>query len=258
MTESPTALKSGLLNDVGHGFFTRQGGASRGLFSSLNLGMRNADDRDNVAENRRRVEKAMDVGCGRLAIARQVHGVTCLEARHPWPDQTLPEADALLTTDPDMAVGVLTADCVPVLLACATGRVVAAVHAGWRSAKDGIIENTVAAMEGHGAERQGIRAAVGPAIAQPSYEVGQDYRTAFIADDPANERFFMVGPTGQPHFDLPGFVVAALGQSGVASIDHLERDTCAEEALFFSNRRAYRKGEKGFGLQVSVIRPGVQ
>ena len=256
----PQPVRSPLLDSIQHGFFTREGGVSEGLFSSLNLGMRNADSRTNVLENRRRVASVLAVGPENLAIARQVHGIDHVRADKSWqsaplPDpDLLPEADAVISDNPAFVAAVLTADCVPVLIAGEGGRIVAAIHAGWRSALAGIVENVVSAMADMGCARAGMMAAVGPSIRQPSYEVGADYRQQFVERDPDSARFFTTGEQEKPRFDLPGYVVGELDRSGVGRIDDVAMDTCADQARFFSNRRAFKQAENGFGLQVSAIR----
>lgn len=250
----PVPLRSALLADVTHGFFTRQGGVSQGIFASLNLGVRNADAASSVSQNIARVAAALKVSPEKLVVARQVHGDRCVEAG-AWPFAQEVEADAVASSDPERAVGALAADCVPVLLAGPDGQSVAAVHAGWRSALGGIIVSTVERLTAMGAPSTQLRAAIGPAIQLESYEVGAEFKTEFTTKDPPSAGYFRDGPKGKPHFDLPGYVELQLQRAGVGQIDNLRIDTVSDEVRFFSNRRAYQRGEPGFGLQISAIRP---
>ena len=239
---------------IRHGFFTRVGGASEGPFASLNMGLRGADARERVLENRRRAAERLGFLPERLVTARQVHGRRCLRVHAPFSCDAAPEADALTTAEPHILLGVVSADCAPVLLADPVAGIVAAAHAGWRGARDGVLESAVAEMGAAGAEPHRIVAAIGPCIGQASYEVGEDYRRDFEAGDRAAARFFARHPTtGQPHFDLAGYCRARLERAGVASVEILPIDTAAEEERFFSNRRSSRRHERRFGLQLSAI-----
>jgi YfiH family protein len=238
---------------IRHGFFGRQGGVSEGAWASLNVGMRSGDDLDNVVRNRAITVERVGAGAD-LVTARQVHGTTCLLVEEPWPLDRPPEADALVSAVPGLAVGVLTADCAPVLLVDPAAHVVGAAHAGWKGALAGIVEAVLRRMEVAGAQRARIIAAVGPCIAQRSYEVGPEFRDRFLEADPENERFFAdAALSGRPHFDLEAFVLSRLAASGVTRIEALGRDTCAERDAFFSYRRACLMGERRFGLQLSAI-----
>lgn len=241
------------LPKISHGFFGRRGGVSRGPWATLNVSLRNGDDREAVLENRRRIARELGLDGAPLAIARQVHGTRCHLVMDPWPDDEPPEADALMTTRPGIIIGVTTADCVPILLGEPTARVVAAVHAGWRGAKAGAIECAIRRMEEVGASPSAITAAVGPAIAWRSYEVGHDFERDFIEDDPGNARFFARGPSGRPHFDLRRYCIKHLRKAGIMSIDDLDHDTFKQEELFFSYRRARSNDEERFGLQLAAV-----
>jgi YfiH family protein len=247
-------LTSSLLTDlprIRHGFFTRNGGVSTGIYESLNVGSGSKDDPDAVAENRRRV--AAHFGQEALVTAYQVHSATALVADGPWPAGP-PQADAVISATPGVVCAALAADCAPVLIVDAEARVVAAVHAGWRGALAGVVEAAVRRMEGLGANRKWMRAAVGPCIGPASYEVGLEFRAAFVKADPAYGRFFATGGSDDKRFfDLPGFVLSRLQAAGVTRCEWLERDTCAEEADFFSNRRAFKQGEPDYGRLVSAI-----
>ncbi len=231
-----------------HGFFTRQGGVSNGAFASLNCGF-SSDDPANVRQNRALVAAAMGVAPDCLLGLKQVHGTEVAVARAPWAEGDGPMADALVSDQPGLALGIITADCAPVLLH--GGNVAGAAHAGWRGAVAGVLEATVAAMRALGAAE--IRAAIGPCIAQASYEVGADLRDSVLAQGAAAARFFSAGRPGHWWFDLPGYCAARLRAAGV-QVETLGRDTCAEEALFFSYRRRTLRGEPACGHQISVIR----
>lgn len=240
------------LPGVRHGFFTRQGGVSEGVWASLNVGLRSGDVPERVAVNRARAAAALMVLPDRLVTVRQVHGVTTLVASAPWEGLATPEADAVVTDRPGLLVGVLTADCGPVLLADPEAGIVGAVHAGWKGALGGVIESAVVAMVQLGAANNRITAAIGPCIGQASYEVGPEFVARFVAEDSHSSGYFD-HRTGKARFDLPGYVAARLRRAGVKQIDGLARDTCAEEDLFFSFRRTTRRGEGRFGLQLSAI-----
>ena len=255
MAKSPTlpVLTSPRLDSprVRHGFFTRQGGVSQGIYASLNVGVGSKDDPDAVAENRRRV--AAHFGQAALVSAYQVHSATALVADGPWPAGP-PHADAVVSATPGVVCAALAADCAPILLVDPEARVVAAAHAGWKGALGGIVEATVRRMEGVGASRKWIRAAVGPCIGPQSYEVGLEFRAAFVKLDPAYGRFFSTGRTEDKRmFDLPSFVLARLKAAGVETAHWLGHDTCAEENRFFSNRRALLNSEPDYGRMVSAI-----
>lgn len=236
---------------IRHGFFTRQGGVSTGIYKSLNSGPGSQDVPENVRTNRHRVIAAMEEG--ELATLHQVHSPDVFVVEGSLPAER-PKADALVTRLPGMLLGILTADCGPVLFADAEARVVGAAHAGWKGAFTGVLENTVAAMESLGAQRARIRAVLGPCIAQPSYEVGPEFVARLVGADPANARHFI--PSATPFhamFDLPGYVMAQLAATGIGHAACIGRDTCAEEAHFFSYRRTTLRGEPDYGRQISVI-----
>ena len=238
--------------DIVHGFFGREGGVSQGPFDSLNCALTTGDRPEDITENRRRV--AAVLGVGHVASAFQVHGVTVAEVTEPWPMDGRPKADAMVTRTPGVALGVLTADCGPILFADAEASVVGAAHAGWRGARSGVAEATVAAMVKLGASQARIAAVVGPCIGQASYEVGPEFPGPFLADDPANVRFFKPGVREGKHmFDLPGYIAHRLEALGLKSVSRLDRDTCAESDRFFSYRRTCLAGEKQFGCEISAI-----
>lgn len=240
-----------LLEGVRHGFLGRTGGVSTGLFASLNVGLGSGDARDAVAENRARAVKAVAPGA-RLVTLHQVHSARCVEAGI-WSDDARPEADALVTATPGLALGVLTADCAPVLLADVEAGVIGAAHAGWKGALSGVVEATVKAMERLGAERKRLRAVIGPTIEQASYEVGEEFRARFVEADPGSQRFFANGPRGRPHFDLPAYVAARLEAAGVGQRARIGHDTCADPMRYFSYRRATLAQEPDYGRQLSLI-----
>jgi YfiH family protein len=235
-----------------HGFLGRRGGVSTGELAGLNVGYGSGDERDAIAENRRRAIDAVLPG-SELATVHQVHSAEAVLVAHPWPHESRPRADAMVTDRPNLLLGILTADCAPVLFADEQAGVVGAAHAGWRGALAGVTDATIAAMEQLGARRERIAAAVGPCIAQPSYEVDDGFRTRFLADDADNERFFVPGPAGKPHFDLGGYIVHRLLAAGLGEVEAAHLDTYAEPDRFYSYRRATHRGEADYGRQVSLI-----
>lgn len=243
------ALLANVLEGVPHGFMTRRGGVSTGAVASLNCGFGAEDDRASVIENRRRAAEAVLSGA-RLVGVHQVHSPDVVIVEEPWSDDARPPADGLVTDRPGLLLGVLTADCAPVLLADREAGVIGTAHAGWRGAHGGVIANTVTAMEALGADPSRIAAAVGPCIAQPSYEVGPDFRAQFSEGD---ARHFTPGEAGHWQFDLPGYVTQCLGEAGVARIEVIGRDTYAEPEMFFSFRRATHQGEPTYGRMLSLI-----
>jgi polyphenol oxidase len=239
---------------LSHGFFTRRGGVSDGAWASLNVGLRGGDAPERVAENRARAAAALGGPAERLVTARQAHGAVALTVQEPWDNHAAPEADALVTDRPGLILGVLTADCGPVLLADREAGVAGAVHAGWKGALGGVLEAALAAMARLGAAPRRVAAALGPCIAQPSYEVGPEFVARFAAEDDASGAFFAPGPVaGKARFDLAGYVAARLRRAGVGRVEVLGHDTCAEEDLFFSFRRTTQRREERFGLQLSAI-----
>jgi polyphenol oxidase len=243
-----SALESG--PTARHGFFSRRGGVSEGLYESLNCGFGTADDPERVKENRARIAAKLDCDPDRLVTAYQVHSPNVVVADKPW-GKKVPEADAIVTKEPGLAVGVLTADCAPLLLCDPGAGIVAAAHAGWRGTLDGIVENTLATMEGLGGDRRRIVAAIGPAISQSAYEVETDFAAQFAAKDPASADFFR--QEEQPHFDLAGYVAYRLEQAGVEAPQLLHLCTYCDESRFFSYRRSQHHGEPDYGRQISAI-----
>lgn len=232
-----------------HGFLGRQGGVSGGALSSLNMGLGAADDLPNVAENRRRGVAAVAPG-RQLVTVYQVHGAACATVAEPWSDADRPQADALVTDRAGIVLGILTADCAPVLLADVDAGVIAAAHAGWRGAVAGVTDSTLVAMEALGAERKRIIAAIGPCIGRASYEVSEAFADAFAPED---EHFFSPGRAGHLHFDLPGYVAHRLAAAGVSQVDVVGLDTLALPDRFFSYRRATLTRDSGYGRQISLI-----
>jgi YfiH family protein len=250
-------LTIGPLNDlpgVRHGFFTRAGGVSEGLYTSLNCGFGSGDTAENVAENRARALARVELEADRLVTLYQAHTHNVVVAEQPWPRDAAPRADGVVSKVQGLALGILTADCAPVLFADSTAGVVGAAHAGWRGALGGVLEATIAAMEALGASRSRIHAGVGPAIAQRSYEVGPEFRETFLADGDEHSDLFCPTPrAGHFHFDLKGFVGRRLAQAGLATVRCLPCDTCAEEGRFFSYRRSCLRGEPDYGRGLSLI-----
>ena len=252
----PESITHPLLERAGvqHGFFTRAGGVSTGLYAGLNTGVGSKDDPAAVAENRRRVAEWMGGVPDDFAACYQVHSAVARVAETGWKGER-PEGDASVTATPGVICAVLTADCAPVLLADAQAGVVAAVHAGWKGALNGVVHSAVAAMQALGAEPRRTVAVVGPCIAQSSYEVGSDYQDRFEHHDPGSSRFFAPGAAADKRqFDLPGFVLWRLEQAGVGEAAWTGDDTWADETRFYSNRRAFQRGEPDFGRLMSAIR----
>ena len=235
-----------------HGFLGRRGGISDGDLAGLNVGYGSNDERTAIDENRRRAIDAVMSGA-ELATVHQVHSAEAVHVEHAWPQHERPHADAMVTDRSNVLLGILTADCAPVLFADAEAGVIGAAHAGWRGALAGVTDATIAAMERLGARRDHIHAAIGPCIAQPSYEVDQEFRDRFIADEPDNRRFFVEGPAGKPHFDLEDYVVHRLIAAGIGEVEALNLDTYADSDRFYSFRRATHRGEADYGRQVSLI-----
>jgi YfiH family protein len=249
--DSLTAPVLASLPGIRHGFFTRRGGVSEGLYASLNCGPGSADAAENVAENRRRVAAAL--GAGGLASLYQVHGREVVVVDAQYDITARPKADGLVSRQRGVALGVLAADCTPVLFADAQAQVIGACHAGWRGALAGVTDATIEAMEQLGARREHIRAAIGPTIRQQSYEVSEPFRAEFTAADAANADFFDPGKReGHWQFDLPGYLARRLGNAGIAFED-LCRDTLSEPENFYSYRRMTLNKEADYGRQVSAI-----
>jgi YfiH family protein len=248
-------LKSTLLEKVPgvrHAFFTRHGGVSTGVYDSLNVGVGSKDDPEAVQENRARAAAELGVGLSHLLTCYQVHSNIAVTADAPFAGR--PEADAVVTQTPGLVCGALAADCAPILLADGEARVIASAHAGWKGALGGIVAATLEAMVAQGARRERIVAAVGPCIGQASYEVGEEFMDRFSREAPGSERFFAAGQSpGKRQFDLPGFVLQRLAEAGVERAEWIGRDTCADENLFFSNRRGFLRGESDYGRLLSAI-----
>jgi YfiH family protein len=242
------------LPGIRHGFFTRAGGVSDGVYESLNGGLGSNDAPAKVAENRARMAAALGVAPQRLLSLYQIHSPNVVVAETPWDNANRPRADAIVTRTPALAIGVGTADCGPLLFADQEARVIGAAHAGWRGALDGVIEATIEAMEKLGADRRHIAAAAGPMIRQPSYEVGPDLIDRFLAADTGYARFFVpAARAGHAQFDLPGFIVARLRKAGIVQVEDLGHCTYADPAQFYSYRRATHRAEPDYGRHVNAI-----
>jgi hypothetical protein len=245
-------VRAGALDGVPHGFFGRSGGVSRGAVAGLNCGLGSGDDPKSVETNRRMAADAILAGAP-LASVHQIHSPTAVIVTSGAPYAERPQADALVTDRPGLLLGIVTADCAPVLLADTDAGVVGAAHAGWRGARAGVADQALAAMISLGARIDRIVAAVGPCIARASYEVDHDFAKRLLADDLGNERFFSDGQSGKPHFDLEAYVAARLAAAGVGRIETVGLDTYALEDRFYSYRRATHRIEPTYGRQLSLI-----
>ena len=245
-------IRAVCLDDLPHGFLGRRGGASTGDLAGLNVGYGSKDDRSAIDQNRRRAIAAV-LPDAELATVHQIHSSKAVFVEQPWSQDQRPHADAMVTDRPGLLLGILTADCAPVLFADAATGVIGAAHAGWRGALAGVTDSTIAAMEEVGARRERIHAAVGPCIGRISYEVDDAFRARFLDADEANARFFATGPAGKPHFDLEAYVVHRLVAAGIGEVEGLHLDTYADPDRFYSYRRATHRGEAGYGRQVSLI-----
>ena len=251
-TEPVEVIRSSALDGTAHGFLGRRGGVSTGLHAGLNVGWGSDDERAAIAENSRRAVNAVLTGAT-LVTVHQVHSPDVVTVTEPWPDDARPQADALVTNRPGLLLGILTADCAPVLLADVQAGVIGAAHAGWKGALAGVTDSTIAAMEALGAKRERIAAAIGPCIAQASYEVDDDFEARFVVADTFNARFFKLGREGHAWFDLEGYVAMRLEAAGVGKVEKLGLDTYADESRFYSYRRATHRGEPGYGREIAVI-----
>jgi YfiH family protein len=245
-------IRASALSDLPHGFLGRRGGVSRGDLAGLNVGYGSNDDRSAIDENRSLAVEALLPG-GEMVTVHQVHSADAVYADQVWPQNGRPEADAMVTDRPGLLLGILTADCAPVLFADVEAGVIGAAHAGWRGALGGVADATIAAMEDLGANRDRIAAAVGPCIGRDSYEVDDDFRRQFLEEDEDNARFFTDEPGSQPHFDLTAYVVHRLLAAGIGEVEALHLDTYAEAERFYSYRRASHRGEADYGRQLSAI-----
>lgn len=240
------------LDGIAHGFLGRRGGVSLGAYAGLNVGTGSNDDPAIIAENRRLAIAAVLPG-GSLATLYQIHSAYAVVVTTPLDGPRRPQGDALVTNRPGIALGILTADCAPVLFADHGAGVVGAAHAGWKGALGGVTDAVIAAMEGLGAKRERIAAAIGPCIARASYEVDTTFAQRFEADDPTNERFFMATRPGHLQFDLEAYVAHRLASAGIVRVDALGLDTYTAATRFFSYRRATHRGEPNYGRQISLI-----
>jgi YfiH family protein len=246
------AIRADILQGVPHGFLGRRGGVSTGIMAGLNVGLGSSDDPQAIRTNRRRAGEAILPGA-ELVTLHQVHSATALTVSEAFADDQRPHADALVTDKPGLLLGILTADCTPVLFADRQAGVVGAAHAGWKGAIGGVVESTVAAMETLGASRSNIAAAIGPTIARKSYEVDDSFLRRFAESDPENERFFSSGRAGHHQFDLEGYVVSRIAAAGVPRVQALGLDTYSDPDRFFSYRRSTHRGEPDYGRQIALI-----
>jgi purine-nucleoside/S-methyl-5'-thioadenosine phosphorylase / adenosine deaminase len=246
-------ITSDALAGVTHGFFTRKGGASSGVYAGLNCGGGSDDQRDAVALNRSRVAGALDIAAEALTTVHQTHSANVVHVTGPLPEPR-PEADAMVTATPGVALAILTADCEPVLFADRAAGVIGAAHAGWKGALDGVLDATLDAMEALGAHREAIAAVIGPTISQRAYEVGPEFVERFVDDDMENARFFANGAGDRALFDLPGYGLHRLRRAGVGHAEWTRHCTYSDPARFYSYRRSVHTRQADYGRLISVIR----
>lgn len=241
--------------DIRHGFFSNVGGVSDGIYSSLNCGYGSGDDFNNVKRNRELVAEALESTADYLFTPHQVHSATAVIADKPWAHGEAPEADAIVTNVPGLRIGILSADCTPLLFADPEAKVVGAAHSGWKGAINGVAQDTIEKMESLGAVRERIQIAIGPTISQNNYEVGSEYEDNFLKASPENADFFKQGPNGKAHFDLPGYIARRLEQSGIdkKNVEILNICTYSNDSLFFSYRRTVHQKLADYGRQISAI-----
>lgn len=245
-------IKATSLRDIPHGFLGRIGGVSTGIYAGLNVGLGSDDEREAVIENRRRAVDAVLPGAA-LARVYQFHSPDAVTIIGPTDEEAPPKGDAMVSNQPDILLGIVTADCVPVLFADSLAGVVGAAHAGWKGALGGVTDHTISVMEALGADRTRIACAIGPCIAQKSYEVDEGFFRRFADDADANERFFADGKPGHYQFDIEGYVAARLAAAGIGKVECLGEDTYSQPDRFFSYRLSCHMGEPGYGRQISLI-----
>ncbi|MBV9954928.1 MAG: peptidoglycan editing factor PgeF [Pseudolabrys sp.] len=242
------------LPGIRHAFFTREGGVSDGVYATLNGGIGSNDAPEKVAENRSRMAATVGVRPENFLTAYQIHSPDVITVEQAWPREARPRADAMVTRKPGFALGISTADCGPVLFADPQAKVIGAAHAGWKGAFGGVLEATIAAMEKLGATRTRIAVSLGPMIRQPSYEVSTEFVDRFTAQDASNGRFFAAGKReGHAQFDLPGYIAARLARAGIAQIEDIGLDTCADPRRFYSYRRTTLNREADYGRHINAI-----
>jgi YfiH family protein len=248
------AIRAPVLDGAAHAFFTRRGGVSQGVYATLNGGVGSSDDPVAVAENRARMARALGVAPENFLVPYQIHSADALAVSAPWPEGERPHCDGLVTATPGLALGVTGADCGVLLFADKSAGVIGAAHSGWKGALTGMVEALVAAMEALGARRANIAAALGPTIAQQSYEVGPEFFARFEAEDASFAHFF--APSGKPDhflFDLPGVIEMRAGRARIGTFENLRLDTYADEERFYSYRRKTHRGEPDYGRLVAAI-----
>lgn len=249
-----TAKPLDVLSHIRHGFFTREGGVSKGIYASLNCGYGSNDEKANVRENRARVAAKLSVESEKLLTVFQVHSPDVIEVTEPWTPETAPQADAMVTATPGIALGVLAADCAPVLFADKNAHVIGAAHAGWKGAFTGVLEATIEAMIRLGAERNGIAAAIGPCISRDAYEVGPEFHARFMEAGSDNGKWFRPSEkAGHFLFDLPGYAESRLQAADIATVSVLGKCTYQDSKRFFSYRRTTHRQESDYGRQISAL-----
>lgn len=252
MVETVDKVSSSLLEGAAHGFLGRRGGLSSGIYAGLNVGLGSDDNRDVILKNRQQAKAAV-LPDSQLVTLHQVHSADAVIVTESFALDDRPHVDAMVTGHPGLLLGILTADCVPVLFHSASAQIVGAAHAGWKGAIGGVTDKTIAAMEKLGAARDDISCAIGPCIAQDSYEVDVSFQQRFVEDDPANEQYFKTGQPDHFQFDIESYVAGRLAKAGIKKIDKLGLDTYANEDRYYSYRRSCHREEAGYGRQISLI-----
>ncbi|MEP2103162.1 MAG: peptidoglycan editing factor PgeF [Parasphingorhabdus sp.] len=240
------------MEGAAHGFLGRAGGLSKGIYAGLNVGLGSDDDRGAIIENRQRAKAAV-LPDSELVTLHQVHSVDVVTVTEPFGLDVRPHVDAMVTNRPGLLLGILTADCVPVLFYDPAAQIIGAAHAGWKGAIGGVTDNSISAMEELGASRDNISCAIGPCIAQASYEVDSGFQERFVDEDPDNSQYFTTGKADHFQFDIEAYVAERLAKAGIAKIDKLGLDTYAHEHRYYSYRRSCHRGEAGYGRQISLI-----
>lgn len=254
-TKKPIAIKNENFmknTNIKHAFFTRQGGVSKGIYESLNVGFGSQDDQECIKENRRRICEAIGINETQLITVHQIHSNKCVFVKENFQGEK-PKCDAMVSNEKNLALGIITADCCPILLADPNAGIIAAAHAGWKGAMQNISEQTIKIMEKNGANRKNINALLGPTIQQENYEVSKEFFDQFINQNTENKQFFQNKENNKFQFNLPQYIAKNLEKSGVAEVSEIKKCTYPKKNNLFSNRRAYHKKQKDYGRQMALI-----